>query len=60
MAENPVEAEYVLMEEASGTQLGEIWDDMELGCRLKIVKGIIAIEKKLVSLYTGCHYQIPV
>ena len=27
-AENPVISEYIIMEEAEGTQLGEIWDDM--------------------------------
>lgn len=47
---NPVESEYILMEEATGYQLGEIWDEMELGYKLKIVDEIAAIEKKLSSL----------
>ncbi|KAF2756096.1 hypothetical protein EJ05DRAFT_502559 [Pseudovirgaria hyperparasitica] len=49
-AENPVESEYILMEEATGRQLGEVWDEMELDDKLKIVDDIIAIEKKFLSL----------
>jgi len=44
------ESEYILTEEAAGTQLGEIWDDMELESKLKIVEDIISVEKKLLSL----------
>ncbi|KAH8719343.1 kinase-like domain-containing protein [Phaeosphaeriaceae sp. PMI808] len=49
-AENPVESEYILMEEATGNQLGEVWDEIELHSKLKIVDDIVAIEKKLLSL----------
>ncbi|KAF1840944.1 uncharacterized protein K460DRAFT_347404 [Cucurbitaria berberidis CBS 394.84] len=49
-AENPVESEYILMEEATGTQLGEVWDVMELHNKLKIVDDIVAIERKFLSL----------
>ena len=38
------------MEEATGTQLGEIWDNLELHDKLKIVDHIVAIEKKLLSI----------
>lgn len=38
------------MEEATGTQLGEIWDEMELHDKLKIVDDIVAIERKFLSL----------
>ena len=38
------------MQEAVGTQLGEIWDDMELDGKLEIVEEIIAVEKKFLSL----------
>ncbi|KAL9597819.1 MAG: hypothetical protein Q9219_004896 [cf. Caloplaca sp. 3 TL-2023] len=48
--DNPVESEYILMEEAQGTQLGEVWDQMEIDNKLKVVEEIIAIERKLVSL----------
>ncbi|KAF2235720.1 hypothetical protein EV356DRAFT_522818 [Viridothelium virens] len=48
-AENPVESEYILMEEATGNQLGEVWDEMELYDKLKIVDDIVSIEKKFLS-----------
>lgn len=49
-ADNPVESEYVIMEEAPAHQLGEVWDDMELSDKLKVVDEIVAIEKKLLSV----------
>lgn len=49
-AENPVETEYILMEEATGNQLGEIWHEIELHDKLKIVDDIVAIERKFLSL----------
>lgn len=39
-----------MMEEAVGTQLGEIWQNLKLRDKLKIVDDIVAIEKKLLSL----------
>jgi hypothetical protein len=48
-AENPVGSEYILMEEAAGTQLSKIWLEMELRDKFKIVDDIVAIEKKLLS-----------
>jgi hypothetical protein len=48
--ENPVESEYILMEEATGNQLGEMWDEMELHDKLKVVDDIVAFERKLLSL----------
>ncbi|KAI9663120.1 MAG: Phosphotransferase enzyme [Bathelium mastoideum] len=47
---NPVGSEYILMEEATGNQLGEVWDELELHTKLKIVDDIVAIEKKFLSL----------
>ncbi|KAI9699844.1 MAG: Phosphotransferase enzyme [Bogoriella megaspora] len=47
---NPVQSEYILMEEAAGDQLGGAWDNLELHTKLKIVDDIIAIEKKFLSL----------
>ncbi|KAH7406540.1 kinase-like domain-containing protein [Phaeosphaeria sp. MPI-PUGE-AT-0046c] len=35
---------------ATGTQLGEVWDEMELRDKLKIVDDIVAIERKFLSL----------
>lgn len=49
-ADNPVGAEYIVMEEAVGTQLGELWRNMELTSKVQIVNEVIAVEKKLLSL----------
>lgn len=38
------------MEEATGTQLGEAWDEIELHDKLKIVDDIVTIEQKFLSL----------
>ncbi|GFF28148.1 conserved hypothetical protein [Aspergillus udagawae] len=38
------------MEEATGRQLGGIWDDLKLTDKLKTVEEIVAIEKKPLSL----------
>lgn len=45
-----MESEYILMEEATGNQLGEVWDKIELHGKLKIVDDIVAIERKFLSL----------
>jgi hypothetical protein len=46
---NPVESEYILMEEAAGTQVSKIWHEMELRDKFKVVDDIVAIEKRLLS-----------
>ena len=38
------------MEEASGTQLGEVWDDLDLRDKFSIVDDIVALEKKFLSI----------
>lgn len=37
------------MEEAVGSQLGEVWYDMDLHNKLKLVEDIVAIEQKFLS-----------
>jgi hypothetical protein len=49
-ANNPVEAEYIIMEEAPGTQLEDVWDGKTISDKTKIVKGLVEIEKKLLSV----------
>ncbi|KAK8243411.1 kinase-like domain-containing protein [Phyllosticta capitalensis] len=49
-AENPVQSEYMLMEEAFGVPLFTIWDDMSIYQKEAIVDEVIGIEKKLLSL----------
>ena len=38
------------MEEAKGTQLGEVWDSMVIDSKLQVGKDIVALERKLLSL----------
>ena len=47
---NSAESEYILMEEAKGTQLEELWTDMDLGDKFKVVDDVITIQKKLQSV----------
>lgn len=47
---NSAESEYILMEEAKGTQLGELWTDMDLDDKLKIIDDVVAMQKKLQSV----------
>ncbi|KAJ2986726.1 hypothetical protein NUW58_g4892 [Xylaria curta] len=49
-ADNPVRSEYIIMEEATGTQLSQVWDTLPLETKLGIVKSLINIEKKLLSI----------
>ncbi len=49
-ADNPVESEYILMEEAPGTCLAESWEGMRLDSKAKIIEDLVAIEKKLLSM----------
>ncbi|KAI2606604.1 kinase-like domain-containing protein [Hypoxylon sp. NC1633] len=49
-ADNPVQSEYIVMEEAAGDQLGDIWDTLSLETKLEIVKDLVAIEKRLLSV----------
>ncbi|KMP06014.1 hypothetical protein CIRG_05695 [Coccidioides immitis RMSCC 2394] len=49
-SENPVGSEYILMEEAKGRQLTEVWGDMELEDKKIIIEDIVALEQKLLSV----------
>ncbi|CZT48640.1 related to FMP29 Found in Mitochondrial Proteome [Rhynchosporium secalis] len=55
MSDNPVEAEYFLMEEACGTSLGDVWKDMGIHSKDKIVEEIVSIEQKMLSV-SFCRY----
>jgi hypothetical protein len=50
VSENPVEAEYILMEEACGTSLSDVWKDLKIHSKDKIVKDIVTIELELLSV----------
>lgn len=49
-ANNSVGAEYILMEEAAGRPLAEVWDEMEIESKATIVEDLVAIEKKSLSI----------
>jgi len=50
VADNPVQAEYIVMEEAPGVSLADVWGDMGLRSKDKVIEDIVAIEKKLLSV----------
>jgi hypothetical protein len=47
---NPVQAEYIVMEEAPGTSLADTWDDLGLKSKDKVIQDLIDIETKLLSV----------
>ncbi|DAA74701.1 TPA_exp: Uncharacterized protein A8136_3017 [Trichophyton benhamiae CBS 112371] len=59
--DNPVGAEYIIMEEAVGTKLEDVWHDLSLEDRLKIVEDLVSIESKLLSVsfsrYGNLYYS---
>ena len=48
--QNPVQAEYIIMEEASDSQLHEIWQDLPLWKKVDIIHEFVDIERKLLSI----------
>ncbi len=48
--DNPVGSEYILMTEAEGTQLTQLWGRMELENKSNVIRDVVGIEKKLVSI----------
>ncbi|KAI9376025.1 kinase-like domain-containing protein [Aspergillus egyptiacus] len=54
-ADNPVGSEYILMEEAIGAQFASVWDELAPGAKLAIMKEVVAIEAKMVSVSLS-HY----
>lgn len=49
------------MEEAIGTQLGMIWDELSPDTKLSIMREVVSIESKMLSVsfsqYAYCHSQ---
>ncbi len=58
-SQNSVESEYIIMEEAKGVQLHEVWQKAELRAKGDIVHEIVEIEKKMLSvsfnMYVSYH-----
>ncbi|KAF1845084.1 uncharacterized protein K460DRAFT_354938 [Cucurbitaria berberidis CBS 394.84] len=48
--QNPVQAEYIIMEEAKGSQLHEVWQDLSLRTKRDIIREFIDVERKLLSV----------
>ncbi|RMJ25497.1 hypothetical protein PHISP_03646 [Aspergillus sp. HF37] len=48
--DNLVGSEYIIMEEANGTQLGKSWDEMSPDSKLKIMREVVSIEGKMLSV----------
>ncbi|OKP10478.1 Altered inheritance of mitochondria protein 9, mitochondrial [Penicillium subrubescens] len=53
--DNPAGSEYIFMEEATGTQLGMIWDELSPDSKLSIMREVVAIESKMLSV-SFSHY----
>ena len=49
-AGNPVGAEYILTQEAKGTMLNELWPKMDLKSKLSVIKDLVEIQKRLLSI----------
>ncbi|KAF2239810.1 phosphotransferase enzyme family protein [Viridothelium virens] len=58
--DNPVAAEYILMERSRGVELGKIWDEVSWEDRLQIVESLVSYEKAFVSanlpMYGSIYY----
>jgi aminoglycoside phosphotransferase (APT) family kinase protein len=48
--ENPVGAEYIIMEKVSGIELEHVWPSMSIKDRLVIVKAIAGFQKAWTSV----------
>ncbi|KAF2434794.1 hypothetical protein EJ08DRAFT_646263 [Tothia fuscella] len=47
---NPVESEYIIMEEAKGAQLHTVWQKLEIRAKRDIIDQIVDIEKIMLSV----------
>lgn len=58
-SQNPVESEYIIMEEARGVQLHEVWQKAELRAKGDIIREIVEIEKKMLSVSFNKYVSYP-
>ncbi|KKK25535.1 hypothetical protein AOCH_001085 [Aspergillus ochraceoroseus] len=47
--DNSVGSEYIIMEEAPGTTLEDIWDDLSLEKKIEVMKDLVQLEKKMLQ-----------
>ncbi|KAL4897301.1 kinase-like domain-containing protein [Aspergillus ambiguus] len=59
-ANNPVRSEYIIMEEAPGVKLDDIWEDLSLEQKITIMKDVTSLEKKngfrIFNSYGNLYY----
>jgi hypothetical protein len=48
--QNPVQAEYIIMEEARGSQLHKVWQGLPLRKKSDMIREFVEIERKLLSV----------
>jgi hypothetical protein len=48
--QNHVQAEYIIMEEAKGSQLHEVWQSLPWRTKSDIIREFVEVEKKLLSI----------
>jgi len=53
---NSVTCEYMIMEEARGTQLGLNWKSMTMSDKVELVQQVVELQKKMLSITFGWRY----
>ena len=48
--QNPVQAEYIIMEEARGSQLHEVWEGLSLRKKADILREFVELERRMLSV----------
>jgi hypothetical protein len=49
-SKNVVESEYIIMEEAEGRQLHDVWQKLELREKRDVIREVMEIEKRMLSI----------
>lgn len=57
-ADNPVGSAYIVMEEATGTQLAMVWNNMQPEQQVNIVNEIVALETKMLSISFSQYVRV--
>lgn len=50
MDDNSVGSEYIIMEEAVGAQLENVWDGLTPSSKLEVMREIVKLEQKMLSV----------
>lgn len=57
-SQSPVESEYIVLEEAVGTQLATLWDDLSLDVKPSVTRQLVTIEQRMASLSFSQYVQV--